>query len=591
MKKTIRWFSLLVIVEIVSVVIPLFNKIAYINSGRNFIFAFLLLFLLILTGFIVSLLCTLVENKLSEKVLNAFSGKNKTFLFFTYAVNSILMLGSIIVFILKDLIIQETLTILIPFSILGYVIFWEILLLLSITREDIKKQCKYWIGLPILIALNYFYWSELVNVSKYLEPYLSKVYAKEAEVIFTKYHWWELLLPLKELRGFWQYIIILTHYMENIIGISGVWHLNQLILILVSFFLSWKVFHSEIFSFFLSACLVLGTHFYHAFQYSSITGFYLLHTLFLLLMYFGYEYIRRENGGAVYFIASIPALIFSAILMEGWLDFFASVWVILIFLFFFFRKKGLYKLSKRVVPIFLLYNFIAIVYIYIKFTYIKFPHTTGESAVVFAYGINHIWRIIDDLISNYITHLYLTLTNFLPPSLITSNAYYEYYGELMEKNSYVYNHYLFFWRYAAGALTISFFYFFIKVIKKTFQEKDYSKYLPLLIFMTMVAVNSPTHTIVQIRVFKTMPFLGYHVQQGILGLCLLIAYLMYLVSIKVKNNRSIIFISLGVFLLIFYCSIHKPNYLWHMVRATGLERQGPYPLPIYSVLDIIKSIF
>jgi hypothetical protein len=591
MKKTIRWFSLLFIVEIVSVITPLFNKISYIDTGRNFVLAFLVLFFLILIGFIVSLLCTFIKNKLSGKILNAFSGENKTFLFFTYAVSGILLLGSTAILILKDLLIQETLTLLIPFSILGYVIFWEILLLLSITRTDIKDQRKYWLGLPILLAINYFYWSELVDVGRYLEPYLSKVYAQEAEIIFTKYRWWELLLPLEELRGFWQYVIILTHYMENMIGISGVWHLNQLLLILVSFFLSWKVFRSEIFSYFLSACLVLGTHFYHAFQYSSITGFYLLHALFLLLMYFGYEYIRREKGGVGYLAATIPVLVFSAILMEGWLDFFASVWVILIFLFFFFRKRGMHKLSRRVIPLFILYNFLAIVYVYIKFTYIEFPHTTGESAVVFAYGLDHFWRIIDDLVSNYITHLYMTLTNFLPPGLTTSNAYYEYYGELMEKKSYVYNHYLFFWRYMAGALTVSFFYFFIKVIKKTFQDKDYSKYLPLAIFMIMVAVNSPTHTIVQIRVFKTMPFLGYQVQQGILGLCLLIAYLMHLVKLQVKNNKAIILISLGVFLLILYCGIHKPNYLWHMVRATGLERQGPYPLPINSVLNIIKSIF
>jgi ABC-type Fe3+ transport system permease subunit len=81
-----------------------------------------------------------------------------------------------------------------------------------------------------------------------------------------------------------------------------------------------------------------GTHFYNAFQYSSVVSLYLLQALFCLLLYFSYEFIRREEHNRGYFLALTPPAADRRVL-RSWLDFFAGVWAISIFLFIYFRVK------------------------------------------------------------------------------------------------------------------------------------------------------------------------------------------------------------------------------------------------------------
>jgi len=360
---------------------------------------------------------------------------------------------------------------------------------------------------------------------------------------------------------------------------------------LTAYFLSWKVFRSDILSYFLAICLGFSTHYYHAFQYSGITGFYLLQTLFILLLYFSYEFIRRKENNIRYLFALIPILLLTAIYYEGWLDFFASVWVMAIFLFFYLRSKKQTQYVRNLIILFVIFNVVAAIYIYIKFTYLEFAHASGESAVVFFYGKHYFWRAIEDLISNYITHLYMTLTNFLPPAFITSNSLYQYNEFLEQRNYLVLGHYIFFWRYAAGVITTLFFVYFIKVVKQVLKEKPFTSFFPLVLFMIMVAVNGATHTIIQFRPMKAMPVLGYHVLQGVLGFSLCIAYLFHLFELRTKNKKIVILISTFAVLVILWSSIRRPNYLWHMIEVVGLDHQGPYPNPFIVLLNMIRRFF
>ena len=185
----------------------------------------------------------------------------------------------------------------------------------------------------------------------------------------------------------------------------------------------------------------------------------------------------------------------------------------------------------------------------------------------------------------------MSLTNFLPPAFITSNALYQYSEFLEQKNNLVFGHYFFFWRYAAGVITTLFYVFFIKVIKRVFKEKPFSSFFPLVLFMIMVTANSPTHTMVQIRIFKTIPVDSYQAQQGVLGFSLCIAYLFYLFKLKTNNKKIVVIISIFAVLILLYSSIRRPNYLWHMMEMIGLENQGLYPNPFYEVLKIIRGLF
>jgi hypothetical protein len=534
---------------------------------------------------------TFHNNDLSESILVAVFEKNKIPLFICLFINIFLLLCSVIFFITADLLNPEIYSSLLPYAILGYVLFWEIIILFSYTREEFRGKSKYWIGLPFLLAGNYFLWHTLVKAGRYLEPFFANVYPNEAEYVFSNYKWWQLLLPIKEFNRNWPFGLVLTYYLENIIGTAGVWYLFQSILMLTAFFLSWKVFRSDILSYFLAICLGFSTHYYHAFQYSGITGFYLLQTLYLLLLFFAYEFIRRKEDNRRYLFVLIPTLLLTAIYYEGWLDFFASVWAISIFLYFYFRSKKQTQYVKNLLIVFVIFNVVAIIYIYMKFTYLEFAHATGESAVVYFYTKHYFWRAVEDLISNYFTHLYMTLTNFLPPAFITSNSLYQYHEYLEQRHELVLGHYIFFWRYSAGVITTLFYIFFIKVVKRAFKEKPFTSFFPLVLFMIMVAVNGPTHTIIQFRPMKAMPVLGYHVLQGVLGFSLCIAYLFHLFKLRTENKIIVVVVSMFAVLVILWSSIRRPNYLWHMIEVVGLDHQGPYPNPFIVLLNMIRRFF
>jgi len=606
MKKIVRWFSLAIIVEIIFTFIKCKQSFAILQ--KDFFISLYLIGPLLLIGlaFLFFFFLTLVNKPWSETCLNTVFRSNKFLLTISLIIIFSLLLVSMFFFITADAIkpdvwkfkytILEVLDSeihlnLLPFSALGYVLFWEILILFSFTREEFKGKQKYWLGLPILIAGNFFWRFCLEEAGMYLEPYFFKVYSTESKIVFESYRWWQYLLPIKEFEGYWFSGNIFTQWLGNIIGISSVWYLYQIILITTAFLLSWKVFHSSIFSYFLSICLGFGTHFYNAFQYSSIASLYLLQTLFILLLYFSYEFIRRESQNKRFLLALVPTLLVTAIFYEGWLDFFAAFWAVSLFLFFYFIKRNLHQYLKRLSIIFIIFNIVAGIYIYLKFTYLDFAHATGESAVVFAYGTEYFWRAVEDLVSNYFFQTYMTLSNFLPRAFVTSNALYEYGLELQKEKELVINHYVFFWRYLAGVSVTLFFIGLVKAIKNALHEKKDFIFLPLAIFMIMVAVNSPTHTIIQFRPMKAMPVLGYYVHQGILGFSLCIAYLLHRYKQTAKNRNIVLAVSMIAISIILLGALRRPNYLLDMIKTVGIDHQGSLPLPFFYILERIEEFF
>jgi len=591
LKKKVMWVSLLIFLEVFLTLSVRFSSTFPINSNNKQILFFLIPILLIGTIFFIFFVLTLLDNNFSEMVLAAVFEENKLLFVFLSALTVFLLLCSLIYFIINDSFLPEISSIYSPFATLGYILFWETIILFSYTREEFKDKPKYWIGFPILLAINYYLWHTLVNVGDYLEPYYPQVYANRYEHVFSTYKWWQLLLPIKEFGGFWAGGSVLTYYTEKIIGTAGVWYLNQSILMLTAFFLSWRVFRSEILSYILAICLVFGTHFYQAFISSSIVMLYLLQTLFILLLYFAYEFIKSPKRYSWHLLALVVTLIPTVLMTEGWLDFFASVWAMSIFLFLYLKKIKQTKYSKKLLVIFLIFNVFASIYVYIKFTYIGFIHDSGESTIIFTYRIEYFWRAVEDFISNYLTNLYTTITNYLPPAFITSNALYQYEGLQQQKNNLILGHYLFFWRYAAGVTATLFYVFLINVVKKVFKENKFSLYFPLVLFMIMVAVNSPTHNIVVYLPFKAMPLIGYYVGQGILGLSLCIAYMFHIFKLRTDNKKIVILVAILMVLAILYSSIRRPNYLWHIIETIGLAHQGPYPNPLAVAIIKIRILF
>jgi hypothetical protein len=68
-------------------------------------------------------------------------------------------------------------------------------------------------------------------------------------------------------------------------------------------------------------------------------------------------------------------------------------------------------------------------------------------------------------------------------------------------------HYLFLWRYYAGAAAVVFLYLLYRMLEKALADRS-ADALALSIFMVMMAVGGPTHALIKFRPMKSVPILG-----------------------------------------------------------------------------------
>ena len=132
-----------------------------------------LLILILLTGvfFLLSFIFTFLKHKGADTFLSAAFKSGKAAFIISLVIISVILLCSVFILITADiarpqvysrfnilltnLIDPEILPAFFPYAVLGFVLFWEILILFSYTRKEFEGKPKYWIGLPFVLAANF----------------------------------------------------------------------------------------------------------------------------------------------------------------------------------------------------------------------------------------------------------------------------------------------------------------------------------------------------------------------------------------------------------------------------------------------------
>jgi hypothetical protein len=193
---------------------------------------------------------------------------------------------------------------------------------------------------------------------------------------------------------------------------------------------------------------------------------------------------------------------------------------------------------------------------------------------------------IEDVGSNVITHLYMAATNFLPPTFLSSTALFvlggdklvELQGNYAVEYSYlVPMHYVFLWRYAAGAVALVVVYVLAKTLLKSWRQPTADR-VAIVVCLLMMLMAGSTHAFVKIRPMTTMPVLGYHVFVGVLGVSLLLSYGLMMMWRDWRSWIARVLVTAGVWLVIFYSALARPIMLNHMAAEVGLP--GMYPNPM-----------
>jgi hypothetical protein len=456
-----------------------------------------------------------------------------------------------------------------------------------------RRERWRWIGiagLPLLVYAEIFLRRNLEHANKYLFSFLQFYYGSVLADVFSR-PWWRLMLPIREFTGAWSCAAVITHLVELRIGLAGTWYLFNAMLVVVSFVSSWLVFESFAFSYTFAICMGFGTQFVHTYAVSGGMASPLIACVFVLLLACAYRFIVAERHAGWWAAGFALTLVAAALSYEGWLDL-AAVMIVAAPLFAALTShQHAPQLSRRLYAVFVSVAGVAILYVIVK-TRLGYGQAAGsESDVVFNYRQ---WSpLVEDLTSNIVTHLYMSVTNFLPPMLTSSTALYEIGadGLVALQNGYhapysylVPMHYLFLWRYAAGAIALGLGIVLLRLIVRTWRQPTADRVVAIAGLLMMWLAGS-THALVKIRPMKVTPVMSYHVLVGVMGAALLISYAVLIVWRDWRNGLARITVTALVWGVLFYGALARPLMLSHLAAESGLGG-GLYPDPMASLLEM-----
>jgi hypothetical protein len=440
--------------------------------------------------------------------------------------------------------------------------------------------------LALLVWMNYYLRHTLELADQHMYSFYKYFYPAQEKVIFSAATpWWKLLLPIPQFTGTWNTTtLVLMRLLEDDIKPATAWYVFNAVLIVVSFWASWAVFRSRVFSYTLAICMGFGTQLYIAYPNSGPISFPLLFAYYELLLLCAYKVITAEQHRRMWMLLFVPALLLTVLAYEGWLDLLVFFWLASAYLYVMFGRMGLPVLRRRVVGVAAVMSAVGLAYIVTKIV-VGYGQTPGmESDVVFNYP--SLAPAIEDYLSNAITNFYMAATNFLPPSLVSSTAFYQLGGDRLVDLQHGYHapfsylvpmHYLFLWRYFAGMAVAVYLFVMAHLVRRCWNEPTADR-LALILCLLLMAVAGPTHNFVKFRPMNAMAVQTYHVMTGVLGAALTISLLLMRVWTQWPRWIGGPTVAFG-WAVIFYGALARPGMISHQAAQSGIGVQA-YPNPM-----------
>ena len=463
-----------------------------------------------------------------------------------------------------------------------------------------KLDRKYFIGAWVLVLLSIFQRAYLEQSDKFLYPWALNSFSSKIENFKDTMPFWYVFLPGKvNIGGFYTPFNFLgAIYLPGWIGVANCWYLGYVILILSSFFLSYRVTKSRIFSYSFAILLCFGSHLYHTYYTPGSFLAPIILVMFEFVLYAIIQIFTSKNHLKRRYVFYLLTLVISAFTNIIWLDLLAFLCVASVAGVVYVwnredRKKWIKKILLVIVPAILLG---IIILSFQMFFHPEFKTSVGkEEEMVTRYP--YLSLAADDLVSNYITNLYMTVSSFLPPFMVNSNSYYllgtdeiiaqqSGYRNNEESNALIENQHTFFWRYYAGIWLAIFIFSFVQTGKKVYKEHDFHSFTMLLLILFSM-IGSPTHMMIKSRFYLSVPVLTYRVIVPIMGLSLFIAYL--LKRWRDKSEKALIGI-IAVWVFYAVICLVRPTFLisqYHIIYTSV----RPTPEPIRQLIILIDNIF
>jgi hypothetical protein len=401
-----------------------------------------------------------------------------------------------------------------------------------------------------------------------------------------------LLLPYEyEAPGRWLWapaMLLPVHALYQVLSPLGVYLVLSSLLVATSFVTSWLVFRSFVFSGTLAFALGFGTHFAYGLAMGFVFGLYLFLSYVCLNLMFAARLLsaRTVRPGPVAAFALSVALV--AVSVEWWLNYAAVLLVCSALLWLWAIRHGLRRHATVPAVVFCVVVGVLLVYLSIRLPMAdEYVSPGGEEELISTYQS---WVLAaEDLIANFFTLVYMSITNYLPVFGSISQTYIGDAAILAEQHGYhvamghlVVTNHVFLWRFYAGAAVAFFVVFGIGRIRRAFRAPNIADAVLAALFLAVV-VGCGTHLIIKYRPYMSVPALTYKPTVSIFFVTLLVAYLAVLARgwfARIAAYRTAI---AALWLVILVGAFTRPAALNAMLQHVGVPSYGD---PLRQLLQL-----
>jgi hypothetical protein len=358
----------------------------------------------------------------------------------------------------------------------------------------------------------------------------------------------------------------------------------NLLTILVSFWTSWHALRSRVFTYTFTIGMAFGTHLHYSFALSGTFVLYLQVIYLEVILLCLYRIVQGTGNQLLWRVGYVGALAVFAIGFDTWYNFLLYLCLACPFLYLFFRWRGQTEYYPRIRFVIITAFLIACVHIPVKLAYAKQHFTPGkEDELIFVYQEPAL--IIEDFVSNVITYTYMSLMNYTPPFLLTSNSHYALKDEgiLREQHGYhaqyshlVVTHHHFLWHFYAGIVFAIFAWGLYRSLVGVFRDQS-TIHLAFALILLGVLCGAGTHVLIKFRPYMSVPSLTYKCMPGVLATTVLLSYGLMRLRDRFRSPKLYASIVALAWCVIIYGGFTRPSRLSHLNTSVGL---GTYPDPI-----------
>jgi hypothetical protein len=402
-----------------------------------------------------------------------------------------------------------------------------------------------------------------------------------------------LLLPFEYEPGrfYWAPTVIVPLYsLYKVFQPFGAYLVTSSLLIVTGYLCSWIVFRSRAFSATFGLLVALGTQLSYALTLGNVLALYVLLSYISVNLTFAACLVQARKRSSALWLKTgfVLTLVGVAVGNEMWLNYavpliigavFTTIWA-------WHHRKAEVAGGARFVAA--ATSIVLAAYLSIRLQAAgQYLTPSAEEELVLAYP--SVVMIVEDVVANFFTLLYMTLSNYLPSFLFFSTSYAvwgeaaiieQQHGYHPEKTHLVVASHLFLWRFGAGVLTVVFVWLAARWLLRSWRSPD-PRHLILVLLAIGVLTGFSTHLLIKMRPYNGTPMLTYKAMFSVFSFTLLLSYAVMCAHEWFGNVVRYRAAIVGFWLFIALAAMTRPMAMNAGLAAVGLSGHGD---PIKKIL-------